>query len=71
MPQFDILIILPIFNALIPIVYIYYIFFIHLFIKDLKMIKFRKKVLTLIKFNINIISKTVVISLNKKLADYS
>jgi hypothetical protein len=70
MPQFDILIILPIFNALIPIICLYYIFFIHLFIKDLKMIKFRKKVLTLFKFNINIISKTAVISLNKKLADY-
>lgn len=65
MPQFDLLVILPLFNALIPTIFLYYVFFINIFTKDLKMLKFRKKVLKLFKFNINIISKISIIHLNK------
>lgn len=63
MPQFDFLIIFPILNVLIPIFCVYYIFFITIFTKDLKIIKFRKKVLKLFKFNINITSKIHIINL--------
>lgn len=65
MPQFDLLVIFPLFNALIPTICLYYVFFINIFTKDLKMLKFRKKVLKLFKFNMNIISKISIIHLNK------